>query len=376
MARLTDCDILVVGAGPAGSSAAAAAANSGARTILIDAKARIGEPLHCGEFVPQRLFSEFPLDRGCIVQPVEVMETQILAAGALSSESERSFASDQDKTESLSPGFLIDRVRFDRALAWDAAVSGAAVLSSARLVGRDNDAWIVRARGAKLMVRPRFVIAADGAVSSVATLLGMGYPELLRGVQLQAPLRLPLDRTFVFLSQELIGGYGWLFPKGKMANVGLGVVARADVHPAALLEKLAEYLLDLDLIRPGIFARWGGSIPVSGTRERLVAENVIFCGDAAGMTHPITGAGIPQAVVSGTAAGLAAAQALETGTMDALAAYEKDMRTHYRGVLDHALSKRRLMMSQWDNPDFEETCRRTWIAFDGYKKRKKEISKK
>ena len=73
MARLTDCDILVVGAGPAGSSAAAAAANSGARTILIDAKARIGEPLHCGEFVPQMLFSEFPLDRGCIVQPVEVM---------------------------------------------------------------------------------------------------------------------------------------------------------------------------------------------------------------------------------------------------------------------------------------------------------------
>lgn len=369
MARPVDCDILVVGAGPAGSIAAAAAARSGARTLLIDAKTRIGEPLHCGEFVPQRLFSEFPLDRGCIVQSVHAMETRILGGAAFTDESDRSLARDQLKKESASPGFLIDRVRFDRDLARDAAASGATVVSSARLVGRDGDAWILLQRSEQLEVRPRFVVAADGAVSSVGTILGMRHPELLRGVQMEVPLTRPFDRTFVFLSPELVGGYGWLFPKGNVANVGVGVISRGDVRPRALLERLVAYLLARDMIRPGVLARWGGSISVSGMRQRLVAENVIFCGDAAGLTHPITGAGIPQAVVSGSTAGLAAARALETGKQASLADYEKDMKSHYRGVLEHALSKRQTMMSLWANPDFADTCRQTWIGFEGYRKR-------
>jgi flavin-dependent dehydrogenase len=237
------------------------------------------------------------------------------------------------------------------------------------LVGRSNDGWIVQQGNEQIALRPLFVIAADGAVSSVAVALGMARPEFLRGVLAEVPLTRSLDRTLVFLSPQIIGGYGWLFPKGKAANVGLGVVPRHDAHPRVFLEMLLEYLLVRDIIRPGVLARWGGLIPVSGLRERLVMDNVIFCGDAAGLTHPITGAGIPQAVVSGAAAGLAAARALKTGKRSPLSDYEEELRGYFGGVVDHARSKRELMMCLWDEAGFEDTCRQTWIGFKGYRKR-------
>ena len=72
------CDILVVGAGPAGSTAAAAAAREGAETVMIDAKVRIGEQPHCGEFVPERLFSETAIEKTAIIQRVDSLETRLI----------------------------------------------------------------------------------------------------------------------------------------------------------------------------------------------------------------------------------------------------------------------------------------------------------
>ncbi len=352
-------DILVVGAGPAGSSAARTAAAAGARTLLIDAKTRIGEQPHCGEFVPRRLFSEFELDRSCIMQAVETMETLVVPTA-------------HDVTlrqEILSPGYLIDRVRFDRDLARRAAFDGATVLSSARLAGSERDRWIVRHASDELPIKARFVIAADGPLSKVADILEFKRPEVLKGIQAEVPLKTRLNKTLVFLNREMTGGYGWLFPKGLAANVGLGVIPEAGINGVELLEDLLEWLSTLGIIGPGKLARTGGIIPVSGIRSRLVQGNVIFCGDAAGLTHPITGAGIPQAVFSGELAGRAASEALKSGEEAPLTEYIQEILGRYSGVINHALSKRRLMMDRRDDPDFEETCRQTWMAFKGYRKR-------
>ena len=260
-------------------------------------------------------------------------------------------------------------MRFDRELARAAAAQGATVLSSTRLVGRKNNSWVIRHRARDLHVRARYVIAGDGPVSTVASILGLRRPETLRGVQVEVPLVRPQEKTFVFLSQKLVGGYGWLFPKGSVANVGLGVMALDDLNPAGLLEELLEGLRDLGLIRPGILARSGGLIPVSGIREGLVRGNVLFCGDAACLTHPITGAGIPQAVFSGIEAGRAAALALKTDSPEPLSQYEDEVRGRYQGVMLHARSKRDLMMARWHDSEFAQTCRHTWIAFKEYRKR-------
>jgi digeranylgeranylglycerophospholipid reductase len=370
--------VLVVGAGPAGSSAAAAAARHGAVTLLVEAKSRIGEQPHCGEFVPKELFVECGLDRGSVVQAVEAMETLIvdlsedaMSKAASSGRTARAGTLVRDRVEQPSPGYLVDRPRFDRELAREAAAVGAQVFSSVRLVGRDGGAWLVRREGRELRVHARFVIAADGAVSSVAAALGEPAPEVIRGVQVEAPLDRPMNKTCVFLSRDFVGGYGWLFPKGSVANVGLGVVSRRDVSPSALLDRLVEWLVSLGVIRRGVLARSSGVIPVSGPRERLVRGNVIFCGDAAGLTHPVTGAGIAQAVVSGAHAGRAAGLALRSGGHEPVDSYEKEMLGRYRGVLMHALSKRRLMNRLWDAADFRSTCEQTWIGFRGYRTRVK-----
>ncbi|HTY24147.1 MAG TPA: geranylgeranyl reductase family protein [Desulfomonilaceae bacterium] len=362
------CDILVVGAGPAGARAARSAAEAGCNTLLIDAKPRIGEQPHCGEFVPTRLFTEFDLNRDCIQQKVDFMETRILGLSASPA------YLNPDKavlrcTRIPSPGYIIDRVRFDRDLAREAASKGATVMCATRLLRREGRSWIVRCEGKEVLVKSALTIAADGPASSVAATLGMKRPDLLQGLQAEVPLTTSLDGTFIFLDKDFVGGYGWLFPKGTTANVGIGIVPGLGASGSQALQKFLERLRENGFVKPGRLALAAGVIPVSGLRENLVAGGVIFCGDAAGLTHPITGAGIPQAVLSGYLAGRAAAEALRTDSSQSLVGYENEIRAIYNGIINHALSKRALMMQHWNELDFESICEETWIGFKGYKKR-------
>ncbi len=378
------CDILVVGAGPAGSTAAAAAAREGAETVMIDAKVRIGEQPHCGEFVPERLFAETAAERTAIIQRVENMETRVAAqsrtvarnarstnhlAGVHNPAEPRFERSYRKRSEVPSPGFLIDRVRFDRDLAREAAAQGVTVFCGARLLGAGDGGWVVQHGRKKKVLRPKLTIACDGACSAVAAALSMKPQEVLRGLQVEAPLVEPLNKTLVFLDQSFVGGYGWVFPKGKAANVGIGAISSTKIRMGDLLDQFLEALCCEGVIKPGVLARSGGLIPVSGIREKFVVDTVIFCGDAAGLTHPITGAGIPQAIFSGDLAGRAAASALSKDDLSYLKEYEAEIRSRYKGVIDHAVNKRALMMDRWDDGDFESLCEDTWIGFRGYTKR-------
>ncbi|MEW6347445.1 MAG: NAD(P)/FAD-dependent oxidoreductase [Thermodesulfobacteriota bacterium] len=408
------CDILVVGAGPAGSMAARTAASLGADTLLIDAKPRIGEQPHCAEFVPHRLFVDYTLPIQSVVQRVETMETVVLEGST-----EGPNPTVVRRVESASQGFVIDRVRFDRELAREAVPAGARVECSARLVSRRDREWVIRFRGRDLVVQPEYVIAADGAASAVARSLGFAPGPFLKGLQAEVPLREPLDRTAVYLHRDFTHGYGWVFPKGHVANVGIGLSIHQGPKLPELLDRFLDWLFAAGIIGNGMLARWGGLIPVGGLRERVRVGNVLLAGDAAGLTHPISGAGISQAVVSGALAGRTAAMALQcpelntavnvalpsslpsregnrkpsplaeegrvrgsglipstpqipgsvTITENALSEYESEIKGRYRGVMAHARAKRLLMERLWDEPDFVAVCERTWIGFPGYRKR-------
>ncbi len=399
MIRFDSFEILVVGAGPAGCCAAAAAARAGVPTLLIDAKSRIGELPHCGEFVPRQLLQDLQFSEDCIVQSVDSMETHVVDfsalststgepemtsrlldadAASLSSSHKESLKRAGTIVETKSPGFMIDRARFDRTLAREAAAAGATVLSSTRLIRCDrdcwNDYWVLKYNSEQVRTRPYFIIAADGALSTVASLTGRGRPEILTGIQIEAPLTNLQDRTFIFLHPAINGGYGWLFPKGNVANVGIGMKPGSAPHPRKVFEAFRGMIERLGLIGPGRLARSSGVIPVSGLRKSLVLGSVsfggvVFCGDAAGLTHPITGAGIAQAAFSGHLAGVSAAAAVKTGDWKHLHNYEAEIRGRYGGPLRHAVDKRTLMVSRWKDPDFAATCKQTWIAFKEYRKR-------
>ncbi len=367
-------DVLVVGAGPAGSIAASVTARAGLSTLLVDAKPRIGEQPHCGEFVPRQLFAEHDLPRDCIAQTVDLMETVVLSR----------LRGPADRLDNIllrsdipSPGYLIDRPRFDRELARRCASEGSTVMAGVRLTDRAGDVWHVHDRNGTHAIRARYVIGADGAMSRTARLTGLQNPSVLRGIQAEVPLTVPLRKTIVMLSPDIEGGYGWLFPKGSVANAGLGVAPHSKLSPPELLDGLLEHLIRRNIVRPGRIAGTGGLIPVAGMRETLVIDNVLLCGDAAGLTHPITGAGIPQAVVSGARAGEAVVRAVRASGAamhNELAHYEQDIRDHYAGVLRHALTKRQRMMRDLHEKDFADLCRRTWIGFREYRQREKNDS--
>ncbi|MBU0703534.1 MAG: FAD-dependent monooxygenase, partial [Chloroflexi bacterium] len=122
-----------------------------------------------------------------------------------------------------------------------------------------------------------------------------------------------------------------------------------------------------------ILGRTGGPVPSGGTVARLRVGNVLLVGDAAGHTHPVTGAGIFAAIVSGTLAGEAAAKAVKSNDFALLDEYEREWAAFMGGPLRHALSKRRYLDEHWsdDAASLSGVVRETWVAFKEYGRRQK-----
>lgn len=350
---MREVEVLVVGLGPAGGAAAAAAARAGAAVLAVERNREVGEPVQCAEFIPMPL-GAYAAAPGVRVQVISGMKT-VLPSGTV--------------VETDFPGLMIDRARFDRALAEEARRNGAEILAGCRLVQLDARARVAKLRTAagELEVRYRLLIAADGPRSPVAACLGLPALEVVWTRQYTVPLQVPCQDTDIWLSDDFPGGYGWLFPKGEVANVGLGADKRWECDLKRPLDRLHACLVKQGLVGPEVLSRTGGAIPVGGLRERLAEDHVLFVGDAAGLTHPITGAGIAAAVISGESAGRAAAAWLG-GDADALDDYEEEVRDQFEGTIRRAVQRRNELKSVWRTPAArnDQVMRRGWIAFKEY----------
>ena len=354
MAKLPEsCDVLVIGLGPAGSSAARGAALAGARVVAIDRRRQIGMPVQCAEFVPLPM-GKYALDSEVFQQHIVGMNT-VLPSG--------------ERIVSDFPGIMIDRAKFDQSLARKAAEAGATELLATSLVALDAAAGVatVQREGVAHRIRYRVLVAADGPHSRVGQLLGLPGLETVDTRQYTVPLLKPHPYTDVWLSPDYPGGYAWLFPKAGVANLGLGIDTRYAPDLKSPLDALHAQLVAEGLVGAGILARTGGAIPVGGLRDRLVVGNVLFAGDAAGLTHPITGAGIAAAVISGEAAGRSVARLL-AGFAEALADYEEDVRDQFEATIRRAVERRRWMLARHDGLEARADAlhKRGWIAFREY----------
>lgn len=345
-------DVLIIGAGPAGGAAAIAVAGRGLSVLLVERKKAIGVPVQCAEFIPLPLGSRARAD-GVFMQRISGMKS-ILPSGTIE--------------ETGFPGLMIDRARFDQALAESASAAGAQVWTHSRLDRLDEDtAHIARANRSRSSVTYKVLIGADGPHSTVAELLGLPPLETVNTRQYTVELKHAYADTDIWLSPDYPGGYAWLFPKNREANLGLGADKRFLTDLKRPLDALHRQLAKTGLVGSAIRARTGGAIPVGGMRERLVVANAIFAGDAAGLTHPITGGGIAAAVASGEAAGQAAAEFI-TGDADALYDYDGDMRDQFSPTLERAVARRRWLNERWVSAaaSADTTHRRGWIAFPEY----------
>ncbi len=332
-----DCEtphVLVIGLGPAGGRAAAVAATAGLEVVAVERRPKAGSPVQCAEFVPAMIERDVPEVRSVTHQMIARMLTFV--------EHEK-----PDETHDFR-GRMIDRAAFDHMLAQQAARAGADCRYGISLLQIERDGTVHTSDGKAL--RPRVLIGTDGPHSRVGAAVGQVNRALVETRQVTVPLVLPHDATDIFLSGDYPGGYGWLFPKGAVANIGLGVEVGSRHRLKPMLTALLERLARSRRIGTMACCLTGGAIPVGGRLRATGALGqtaVLLAGDAAGLTNPVTGAGIASAVQSGALAGRVAADHLG-GRKCSLDAYEEELGDIFDAALGRASRRRQEVLARYE----------------------------
>ncbi len=347
-------DILVLGLGPAGACAAKAAAQAGCNVMALERKKQPGAPVQCAEFVPALIGAQVEGLKANTVQDITSMITQV--------------EGEAPDLMADFPGRMIDRARFDAALAQAAQKAGASCLFGHNIRAVEPGGAVILASGET--ITPKVIIGADGPHSLAGRAIGAINKEILETRQICVPLRKPFESTDIFLKADIRGGYGWLFPKGDVANLGVGVMAADKGALKPVLETLHAALIKDGRIGKDVIGHTGGAIPAGGMvmpHGMLGATLVLLAGDAAGLTNPVTGAGINAAVMSGHLAGEAAADWLD-GDADAPENYHQDLKDLFGASLARALKRRREILHSYDNENTPTPAqlRAGWIAYSDY----------
>jgi digeranylgeranylglycerophospholipid reductase len=319
-------DILVIGAGPAGSSVAMTAAKAGLKVLVVEKRAEIGSPKRCGEGL-----SRSALGRMGLEPDASWIRRTMLGASAYAPNG-RKITADYKGPE----GWVIERKVFDKWLAKKAADAGAKVLaktdavSLVRKAGKISGA-VLESSGQRREVQAKIVIAADGVESKIAREAGIDTTlrlvDVASGVQFEmAGVDIDPDRIELYFGNEVApAGYAWIFPKGKNeANVGIGV--RRPWAKKTALEYLNDFVESKPGLRKGSIVEVnGGGVPVGALMQDMVMDNFMIVGDAAHQVNPIHGGGIGESFVAGRIAAEVAAHAIRNGdtSKKALSEYNK-----------------------------------------------------
>ncbi len=313
-------DIIVVGAGPAGSTAAMYAARNELSVLLVEKKKDIGVPLQCGGFLPhypvlQELVpnAELPdtledIPPGCIHATASYQ--RFIAPSGLS----KGFEVDADS---------IDRRRFDKHLAKQAAKAGAELLVGTNVTEIDNKKIIMDGVFGEFEVEGEVIIGADGPNSIVANAgnmlrdpdpmgTGTAFEYEISGVDVDR------DAVEMYFGRDYVpGGYAWIISQGDdTANIGVGIrEALFEKHFCArdyLDRFMYEHPIASEKLKgASINSVVAGLVPVGGAPKVTVSSNMLITGDAAGHIIATNGGGISTAMVGGKIAGETAAGSIK-----------------------------------------------------------------
>ena len=369
----TAYDVVVVGGGPSGATAAEDLARAGHSVLLLDKAGRI-KP--CGGAVPPRLIRDFDI-------PAKLVVARINTARIVS-------PTDREVDMPIDGGYvgMVDREDFDEFLRERARAAGAHRVDGTCLgIQREGDGparVLYRTKGADRkspaqQVSARLVIAADGANSAIAKaeVLDNGrnpcvfaYHEIVEvpeDLGRAAGTRYDGARCDVYYQGGLSPDfYAWVFPHGKQASIGTGSANKG----FSLRGSVAELRRAAGLEGCRTVRTEGAPIPLKPLKRWDNGRDVLLAGDAAGVVAPASGEGIYYAMLGGRLSAEAAAAFLETGDAKALGlARKRFMREHGRvfwilGMMQRfwygSDRRRERFVSMCADPDVQ---RLTWEAY-------------
>jgi len=300
-------DVIIIGAGPAGSACAKKLAENGFSVKIFDRRQELGSPKRCGEGINERieeLIGKVP-DR-CICRRIK---------GA------RVYAPNGKYLEVVLDygGYVLDRKVFDKWLAEEAIRAGAVVQSNTFISGliKENDYFTgVKGEffGEDFEERAKMIICSTGAESSIRKqALGIfSSPNLIDScLQYEmSGIEFDPDFIYIYMGNEIAPrGNAWIFPKGEdKANVGVGIIPQIK-SPKFYLDKFIEAHPEIN--RGSIVEVNAGCVPVGGFLENMVANGFLVCGEAAHQVNPIHGGGMKEAIISGQLAAAVISKCLQ-----------------------------------------------------------------
>ncbi|QGX97777.1 geranylgeranyl diphosphate reductase [Roseovarius faecimaris] len=316
-------DVVVVGGGPSGATAAEHLARSGHKVAMID---RAGRIKPCGGAIPPRLIADFDI-------PDSQLCARVTTARMIS-------PTGRQVDIPIENGFvgMVDREHFDEFLRTRAAAAGVERFTGTfTSVERSDDRTEVlyrdKASGETERLRTRLIIGADGARSNVARAEVPGgdripyviaYHEIIEAPEPTAAYD-PERCDVIYDGRISPDFYGWVFPHGRSASVGMGSMIRdVDLKQATADLRAQSGLSECKTIR-----REGAPIPLKPLDRWDNGRDVVLAGDAAGVVAPSSGEGIYYAMVGGEVAAAAASACLASGrARDLRLARQLFMREH------------------------------------------------
>jgi digeranylgeranylglycerophospholipid reductase len=296
-------DVVVVGAGPCGSSAARRCAEYGLKTLLIEEHGTIGQPVQCAGLLSLAAFSE------CEVSDVSILHEVRGARVDSGKGSEVAFDAGERKA------VVVDRGILDHEMAKRAAHAGAELLLKTYVRGIDGSDLITTGINGKQRIPFRILIAADGPRSRIARSLNMKpSPVYLSGIQAEIPHE--MDGRYVELYPNASPDFfGWIIPAGEgRARIGLCGTKNVRERFAAFTSRY----------QSGCCHLVTGTLPI-GVRPRTAAHRTLFVGDAGGFVKPTSGGGIYTGLRSAKHAATTALYCIEANDFSnrALLRYER-----------------------------------------------------